>query len=73
MSDNLPSLRAANFEKSIPEHLRTDALLRSVVEQLRAGGTFSPESVRFVEHYKSTALWPMTPEEFAKKMTEVLS
>ena len=41
-------------------------------EQLALGGTFSDQSVRWVNDYMKTTVTPMTPEVFAKAMEKAL-
>lgn len=66
-------LRADAFARTIPTHLKSDALLESVVGQLYLGGTFSEGAMKFIIDYRETATFPMTAEQFAQKMKEARS
>lgn len=66
-------LRAQRFMQVVPAHLRHDALVASVHQQLLNGGVFSQASHEFIKGYLLTAKAPMTPDEFERAMTKALS
>jgi histone acetyltransferase (RNA polymerase elongator complex component) len=63
---------AAAFSLHIPAHLKQDAMLQNVAEQLAQGGTFSARSVAYIQRYMETATTPMTQEQFNKALGKAL-
>jgi len=65
--------RAAKFQARIPVHLKDDALLMSVVDQLAKGGTFKDSAWVWIVNYLNTAKTPMKPEQYLKALERALS
>jgi len=68
-----PAMRAEAFQFNIPAHLKGDAMLQNVTEQLAMGGSFSAHSMAYIKMYIRTTVRPMTPDEFAEAMKQALS
>ena len=66
-------VNATRFFGLIPDHLKTDAMLLHVCEQLREGMTFRPASIAYVHRYMATATRPMTQSEYEQKLAEALA
>ena len=65
--------RAEQFAKRIPPHLKSDAMLANVVEQLANGAVFREASVNYIHSYMSTALKPMSQDEYEHKLAEAMT
>lgn len=71
---NAPNVKKAEkFARHIPQHLKTDAMLLNVVDQLAEGAVFRPASSAYIARYMRTATKPMSQQEYAEALAKALS
>ena len=64
--------KAEKFAALVPHHLKNDAMLLHVIEQLAEGANFREASVNYIHNYMSTATKPMSPDEYADALGKAL-
>lgn len=64
--------KAEKFARLVPAHLKNDAMLLHVIEQLTEGANFRQSSVDYVHGYMRTATRPMSPDEYADALGRAL-
>jgi histone acetyltransferase (RNA polymerase elongator complex component) len=65
-------MRAEAFARRIPLHLKNDAMLANVVEQIAEGGLFTEASVNYVERYMQNAIRPMSQTQYQEALAAAI-